>query len=161
MDKDLQVTLRVSAPRRWLGVSLLVSLGVLLLHEGLTDPPASPVWQAMSVTIAVFCLAGAWRMWRATAMGVRLTPEGLVTTQGEVIAAMDSIEGVERGVFALKPTNGFLVRLNAPAPLRWQPGLWWRYGQSVGIGGMTPAAQGRAMADLLASRLAARETRDR
>jgi hypothetical protein len=161
MSDELHATLRASAPRRWFGVALLVSLGALLLHSGLLDPPESFFWRAVLVAVAVLTFAGAQRMWRATAHGVVLSPEGLMSTDGESIAAMEDIEGVERGIFAFKPSNGFLVRLKTSQAPKWQPGLWWRYGQRVGVGGMTPAAQAKVMADLLATHLAERDARPR
>ncbi len=56
---------------------------------------------------------------------------------------------VERGVFAFKPANGVVVSLRRRGSLRWVPGLWWRTGARVGIGGMTPKGQTKAFADLL------------
>jgi hypothetical protein len=74
-----------------------------------------------------------------------------------VIARWDEIKRVERGALAFKPSNGFLLTLEQPQPRAWVPGLWWRVGRRVGIGGITPAGEGRYMADQIAFRLSQRE----
>ena len=71
----------------------------------------------------------------------------------EIRARMDEIDRVERGAFAFKPSNGFLVHLKKPGHRAWQPGLWWRMGRKLGIGGVTPAGQAKFMADMIALRL--------
>jgi hypothetical protein len=63
---------------------------------------------------------------------------------------------VERGAFAFKPSNGFLVRLDKPLGRGWAPGLWWRLGRLLGVGGVTSASQSKAMAEILSLELARR-----
>jgi hypothetical protein len=46
-----------------------------------------------------------------------------------------------------------MIRLKTPASRVWAPGLWWRFGKRVGVGGVTPAGQGKAMADVIAARI--------
>ena len=62
---------------------------------------------------------------------------------------MGNIASVDRGAFAFKPSNGFTVRLKSPAPRAWLPGLWWRLGRRVGVGGATPGKAARDMADVI------------
>ena len=91
-------------------------------------------------------------MWRATGRTIRLTEAGLEQSDGRILVAMDEIAGVERGLFAAKPSNGFLIRLERSYPLAWAPGLWWRWGRRLGVGGMTRAGEAKAIAELLALR---------
>ena len=79
--------------------------------------------------------------------------EGLRDGNGRLLCRMDQIAGVDRGAFAFKPSNGFLVKLKEPMPRVWQPGLWWRLGRRIGVGGVTPAGQGKFMADMIALKL--------
>lgn len=65
---------------------------------------------------------------------------------------------VDRGVFAFKPSNGFLVRTRDGAPAAWVPGIWWRRGRSIGIGGLIPAHQTKLVAEVLSVELARRGT---
>lgn len=152
-------TVRASAMRRGLGVTMLAVLGLLLVYTGIARPPAQFAWQAFLIVMGIIALWGAERMRRATRATVELTEAGLRTSDGEEIAAMDNIASVDRGAFAFKPSNGFILRLKRRAPGRWQPGLWWRMGPRVGIGGVTPGAQGKVMADIIAAKLAERDAR--
>lgn len=154
MDGALIATLRASAPRRILGVVMLGLLGILLLCVALLQPFANIGWQAFLGALGAGALWLAERMWRATAQPVELTEDALRTGNGEIIAMVDNIASVDRSMFAFKPSNGFMLKLKRGAPMRWRPGLWWRAGRYVGVGGVTPGAQARAMADVLSALLA-------
>jgi hypothetical protein len=41
----------------------------------------------------------------------------------------------------------------------WVPGLWWRIGRSVGVGGMTGAAETKMMAEMIEAMIAVRRAR--
>jgi hypothetical protein len=64
---------------------------------------------------------------------------------------------VARGALAFKPSNGFPVTLRARGPFVWEPGLWWRIGRRVGVGGVTPGTPARFMAERMQERIARRE----
>ena len=96
-------------------------------------------------------------MRRATSVTLELTRQELRDTTGAVLARMDEVEALDRGMFAFKPSNGFLMRLNITKPRAWRPGLWWSLGSRVGVGGMTPAHEAKFMAEVIASLLAERE----
>jgi hypothetical protein len=49
-----------------------------------------------------------------------------------------------------------LIRTNVPASRSWHPGLWWRLGQRIGIGGVTPGSQSKSMAEILSIMIAQR-----
>lgn len=156
MDEKVLAVVRASAMRRGLGLVMLGGLGVLLLYIAVARPPDAAGWHAFLAAVGLLALWGAERMRRATAQAVELTGAGLRSTDGEVIAPLEQIATVDRGMFAFKPSNGFILRLKTPAPGRWRPGLWWRFGRRVGIGGVTPGAQAKAMADIIAARIADR-----
>ena len=153
MTQEVMAELGASAPRRGLGVAMLLILGALLIYTAIVRPPAVLGWQVFLLGVGMFSLWAAERMRKATQFTVELTEEGLRTSNGEVIAPMDEIHSVDRSMFVFKPSNGFVVRLNRSASWRWEPGLWWRMGKRVGIGGVTPGAQGKVMADMLAAKL--------
>jgi hypothetical protein len=131
-------------------------LGGLLVYLALTQPPANPLWQVFLIGLGAGSLWLAWRMWRATGQAIELTETELRTSDGTRIAEVARIESLDRGVFAFKPSNGFLLRLEAEAPAAWAPGLWWRLGRRVGVGGMTPGPQTRAMAEVISAMIARR-----
>ncbi|MEM6576924.1 MAG: hypothetical protein AAF678_00405 [Pseudomonadota bacterium] len=148
---DVLAVVRAPAGRRILGVALMGGLGVLLVTVAITQPPANPAWLLFLIVLGGIALWLAEAMRRATSLSVELTREGLRCSDGERIALIEEIETLERGTFAFKPSNGFLMKLRTKGPSRWRPGLWWRVGARVGIGGVTAASQAKAMAEMIAA----------
>lgn len=153
---DLNVT--PSKMRRGAAVGMLVVLGVLLLRVALGPEGLGGGWMLMLLAMAAAVFWVAWRLWQATERRLVLTEEALVEeapdgTRERELCRLDEIVRVERGTFAFKPSNGFVIRLKAPATRVWAPGLWWRFGKRIGVGGVTPAGQGKAMADVIAARI--------
>lgn len=146
-------TLSASVPRRYLASFVLLSVGGMLLWIGLTKPPASIGWQIYMIGLGGLILWLSSKFWIASGRSISLTSEGLFDSNGHCLARLDEIEKIERGVFAFKPSNGFLLVLKDPKPRGWAPGLWWSFGRRVGVGGVTPAAQGKYMAEMLAMEL--------
>lgn len=144
--------LRAANARRVFGAGMLGLLGLLLIWLGIEARPAF----GWSLVLVAFGAAVLWmmrRLWLATSGQVVMTEEGLFDQDGRPLALMEDIAGIERGMFALKPSNGFVVRLKTKAPSAWAPGLWWRMGRRLGVGGVTSAGAAKAMADILALRL--------
>ncbi|MEO0750809.1 MAG: hypothetical protein AAFY25_03320 [Pseudomonadota bacterium] len=160
MSDEVITELYASPTRRFLGVGMLLLLGGMLVYTGLAHPPATLGWQAFLLGMGGLCLWVAERMRQATAHGVQLTDAGLRTSNGEVIAAFDDIHSVDRSVFVFKPSHGFVVHLKSSSGARWMPGLWWRMGKRIGIGGVTPGGAGKIMADMLAAMLLKRDKGD-
>jgi hypothetical protein len=150
------ISLEASAPRRVFAMAVLVSLGGLLVYIGLARPPSEIGWQVFLLILGALTLVLSGRFWRATASAIELREDGLYDRDGRLICALSEIERLDRGMFAFKPSNGFLVRLRAPGARAWAPGLWWRLGRQVGVGGVTPGAQGKILADMLSAALADR-----
>jgi hypothetical protein len=155
-DDEILATVAASAGRRFLGIGMLALLGVMVIYVALTNPPALG-WQVFLLAFGTIALMVADAMRRATAFRLELTREELRDTGGEVIARVAEIKSVDRGAFAFKPSNGFLLRTSTPAPRRWRPGLWWRIGARIGVGGMTPGRQTRNMAEIIAIMIAERD----
>lgn len=147
--EQIIATLTPSPVRRWLAMGFTGSLGAVCLLLVLLRPPAETTWIVFLLVLGGGSIWMSRRLAVATRTRIELTARGLRDASGRVLAPVDRIVAVERGAFALKPSNGFLVRLSAPGRAAWQPGLWWRVGRCVGIGGVTPSAQGRMMADAL------------
>lgn len=156
-DTEVLAELRAAPGRRTFGVATMLVLGALMLYVALTQPFAHPGWRVALLLVGAATLWLASAMARATSHRIELTPEELRCSDGTLIARTAEIAAVDRGFFAFKPSNGFLLRLSTPGPRRWQPGLWWQLGRQVGVGGVTPGAQARAMADVIAALIAMRE----
>ncbi|MGR3757515.1 MAG: hypothetical protein ACU0AT_09855 [Tranquillimonas sp.] len=153
---DVLARIRPSLPRRVLGAALLASLGALLVWLAFATAPA-PGWRAVLLIVGAGSLWLSVRLWQATARGLVLTGAGLTEEDGRPVAPLDQIAGIERGTFAFKPSNGFLLRLHDTAPRAWAPGLWWRIGRRVGVGGVTSSNEAKFAAEMLSSLLAERD----
>ena len=155
-DDKVLARITASTPRRMIGVGALVFLGGLLCYLALAAPPAL-LWQAMLLVLGAGALWLASFMYRATASELELTETQLRDTNGMVLAEMDDVVSVDRGAFAMKPSNGFTLVLNRPQAKCWRPGLWWRLGRRVAVGGVTAGAMTRPMADIIAAMIAQRD----
>ncbi|MEM7471309.1 MAG: hypothetical protein AAF340_08150 [Pseudomonadota bacterium] len=145
-----------SAPRRLFGAGVLYASGGLLIYIALVQPP-SAAYALLLVGFGAVSTYGGWRMWQVTGRMIELTEEELRLSDGTVIAKIEDIDKVDRSFFAFKPSNGFLVTLKVKYPSAWAPGLWWRFGKRIGIGGVTPASEGKVMADALSAMIATRD----
>lgn len=149
LDDEVIIAIAPSPFRRWVGVGCLWILGGLLILLSLSD--AGGLWRLFFLVSGLVALWGGDVLRRATAEGIELTRTEVRTTGGRVLARVENVAGVERGAFALKPSNGFLVRLKTPEGRGWAPGLWWQRGKLLGVGGVIGGGETRAMADLLAA----------
>lgn len=158
-ESEVLATVQASAGRRGLGIGCLAVLGVLLIYMAFARPPDLP-WQIFLIVVGAGAVWCADAMRRATASRVELTPLVLRDADGTVIARVDQITGIDRGFFAFKPSNGFLLKLDRGGSRAWRPGLWWRMGRRVGVGGMTPGSQTKFMSEVLAAMLAQKDPQD-
>ena len=157
MSKDAEtpeVLARIEASglRRIMGVAMLGIIGLVLLYIAMSTPPSAG-WLLFLLIVGAAALWLSWRMWQATQYQIELIEDELRCSDGTVIARVADIEALDRGFFAFKPSNGFLIRTKTPAARVWYPGLWWRAGRRIGIGGVTPGSQSKAMSEILAAML--------
>ncbi len=155
MQQEILATVRPSSARRWVGVGMLSTVGVLIIYVALATPP-EPVWQVFLLVVGGASFWLTYRMWHATSDWIELTETELRTGAGHLIARIEDIEAIDQGVFAFKPSNGFLLKTKEKAGNSWAPGLWWRLGRRVGVGGLTTAAETKFMLQGLAQLLAGR-----
>lgn len=154
---DVIASMHASAPRRVMGVGMLGVLGLLMFYLVSVDPPNELVYTVFMLLVGVVALYSSWRMWTATDVELFLTKEALLSSRGEILCEIDNVEKVDRSMFAFKPSNGFLIKLKEPMPRGWAPGIWWRLGIRIGIGGVTAPAQGKMLADAMAAMIAERD----
>ena len=151
MDEEILAVVEASAARRWTGIVALSGFAAVLLYVAWDTVSG---WQAFLVLLGVLALWTARRTWQATSVRIELTAAELRDSAGSLIVRVDDIASLDRGSFAFKPSNGFLIKTKTPGTRVWRPGMWWRFGRRIGIGGVTPAAQAKFMAETLARRLA-------
>lgn len=156
---EVLASITASPMRRLLGMLTLMILGGVLVYVALTTSPALH-WRLFLLVLGglVLWLAEATR--RATENSIELTLEGMRSSNGEIIAPLSNIAMIRRGMFDLKPSNGFTVVLKEPRMRRWQPGLWWAYGRRVGVGGVTPGSEAKALAQIIEALLVERAQKE-
>ncbi|MGX9854300.1 hypothetical protein ACR03S_02490 [Limimaricola variabilis] len=151
----MEFELRAAPARRAMAVGVLYVFGGLAVHTALTQADGV-LWVAALLALGAGGLAAGEALRRATRLVLRLDETGLSASDGTLLAGWQDIAGIDRGSFSLKPSNGFTLRLTRPMARGWRPGMWWRLGHRLGIGGVTPAPQTKAMAEAIESRLAQR-----
>jgi hypothetical protein len=151
-ENGVYATVQASQARRFFAYGVLFSLGALLIYTSLARPPAVH-WLVFMLLFGVASLVLAERLRRATLLVIELTETDVRDSTGMILAKMDEIKEVDRGTFAFKPSNGFTLVMNTKRPRGWAPGLWWRLGRRVGVGGVTSAGQAKFMAEQIAFRI--------
>jgi len=147
---EVIANLHVSAPRRVVGIAMLVMVSLILLWIAFARPPEALGWRLFLLAMGGGGLWLAETMRRATGTRLQLTREALTDSEGRVLARIEDIRSVDRGTFAFKPSGGFLLRLGTSGPMVWAPGLWWRIGRRVGVGGATSRHEAKYMGEVIA-----------
>ncbi|TNJ41813.1 hypothetical protein [Phaeobacter sp. B1627] len=150
---EILATIEASPARRVLGVAMLAGLGLLSLYVAVTSSLGFG-WWIFLVVVAGAALWMGYRMWHATAHRLELTPKVLRCSDGVELVRISDLEHLDRGFFAFKPSNGFLMRSRSRDTRQWYPGLWWRMGRRIGIGGVTPGSQTKTASEILAALMA-------
>ena len=150
---DILAELRPSKLRFGVTLVAIAAMGAVLAAMGLTNADVGLGLRTLAILggIGLVFLAA-----RVTAQGrsaVVLTRDGLFEITGRPICTVQDIANVDRGFTAIRPSTGFSVQLKTRHSAAWSPGLWWRFGKMVGVGGITPPTAGRFMADALATAL--------
>lgn len=154
---EILAILRPAPARRIALVMTAGVMGLLLVMVGLDAPQGGFVLRLAFVGGGLALLGAAWRVWQMTRVDLVLTTTDLRQSDGRVICPMADIVKVERGLAAVRPATGFALELSQPQPFGWVPGLWWRRGTRVGVGGMTTRATAKALAEVIEAELRARD----
>jgi len=142
--------IKPNGARRVMATGALGCLGSLLLWIAATQPPVDVGWLIFLVVMGAGSLWLAWKMWEVSATTLELTRSELREAGGRVLFEIKNVDSVDRGFFAFKPASGFLVRLKEPTGARvYAPGLWWRRGRRVAVGGVTAGREAKSVADLI------------
>lgn len=143
--------------RRMFACGVLFMLGGLIIYIAVLPPfkiALTPLLLAMGIGTIVI----GDKLRRATLLSVLLTADDVRASDGRILAQIKDIAEVNRGAFAFKPTHGFTLVLAQSAPRSWAPGMWWRIGRRLGVGGVTASGQTKFMAEQIALRIAQRST---
>ena len=145
---DTPVQLETSKWRFWLAIGGLTGLAFLLGTEALSQENHNASRYMAGFCCLLFSFA-AISLLRFGSGRLTLTKAGIEDQSGALLCPIEEIARVDRSAFAFRPSTGFLIRLKSPAQIGWHPGLWWRFGTRLGVGGLTSSSQSKAMASLL------------
>ena len=151
-EADPDEVLAVITPRtsrRVVAVGMIGILGALLWVIAAARPPEVFGWMLFLVFLGAGCLWLAVTMWPVTGRPVELTRPALPAVGGRLLCRAAGVDPVDRGLFAFKPAGGFLIRLKAPLGRVIAPGLWWRVGRTLAVGGATARRDAKEVADLM------------
>lgn len=142
---------------RWLVVlasAVALALTVsLAARASATDPLVALINLPAALGLGWF----AWAMASAKASSLTFDGETLTDNAGVAVCHIDEVDRIERGFAMFKPSGGFAILLKAEKPRGWSPGLWWRWGKRIGVGGATYGRAARNMADSMSIALAMRD----
>ena len=108
----------------------------------------APLDQFFLIALGGVFLCVGHLMHKAGRQTIVLTRTGLFTGD-QKLAALDDIVAVKNGMFVFKPSGGFALTLRAKGKIQWRPGLYWRIGKTVGVGGAVSRAEAKYMVDAL------------
>lgn len=145
-----------NGPRRVMATGSLGMLGMLLVVVAASNPPSDISWTVFLVVVGAGSLWLSWKLWTVSGVTLELTRNELREETGRVLALIDNVKSVDRGFFAFKPAAGFRLSLKERGPTVYAPGLWWRRGRMLMVGGVTSGAQSKSVADLISLLLAER-----
>ena len=141
---------------RWAVVITLILMGGFCGLIGLSLFAQSVLPALALVVIASGCLWLAWATFQTDCSSVMFDGERIYTNSGVELCRLDEVADLQRGMAMLKPSGGFIILLTGDAPRGWSPGLWWRYGTRIGVGGAVSTRACKHMADSISGALAAR-----
>ena len=158
-EHEIIATVSASAPRRMMGIIVLTVMGGMLIYAGLTQPPQGLGWQVVLLLAGGITLYLTDRMRRATVVTLELTREALRDSEGRILARLDQIETVNRGMFAFKPSNGFVLTTRQPQDRHSNPVLRSSLGSRLAELGLTHAVQTKLNTDNIQTLLDERRAR--
>jgi len=153
MEEQVIARLAPTPARRIIAAGSLLGLGLVILWLAANQPAQSAGLLSGLVVLALASVALSVLIWRATGVGLILTATEMRDTADRRLFLLSEVEQIEKGVLAWKPAGGFAVVLNKPQKRVWVPGIWWRLGRRVMIGGATNSGEAKAMADLMRAEL--------
>jgi len=154
-QNDVLAEVGISSARKLLLVLALFGLGVVLVGIAFRG-------EATFLARAVLFFVGSLSMYqgdkirRTPDLSLQLSKDGLFQSDGVLVASAEHFKSIDRGALAMKPSNGFVLVLSEKQPRAWAPGLWWRLGKRVGVGGVANAGAARFMAEQIAMTLKAK-----
>ena len=149
-EHDPVAVIYASGVRRGVGMAVLVVLTVLLFWTAFASPPNAGWGREALAVFGIVMIAVTLWFHRKSTIAVIVTEDGMSDSNGRHLCDFDDVLRVERGAFAAKPSNGFVLKLKTRHAGAWAPGIYWQFGKRLGVGGVTPAGQTKFVAEYIA-----------
>ena len=146
---DIILKIQPNLGRRIFSILVLCICAVVIMNNAFSNTMHSMVLKLTLFGLGVAFLWQAQASFRFANAALILKHDGLYDDQDNLICSLSNIALVDRGWFSLKPSNGFLLRLHEPQSRKWLPGLYWRFGRRLGVGGALSPVQTKEMSDKL------------
>ncbi len=156
-DEEVIFEVKAALVRRLIAIAALLFSGACLIYLALNGAVGGFLLKILMIAAGAAILVFAEWFRRTTGAPLELTEDGLREANGRWLCQMDDVVKVDRGIIAMKPSNGFLIRLKDKANMQWSPGMWWRLGATIGVGGVTDRYMSRAVAEYMALAIAERD----
>ena len=88
---------------------------------------------------------------RYSKIGFLINQSGLFNIDGSVICEIDDIERIDVSPYTFKSANGFIVILKTKSSFKSIPGLYWRLGKRLSIGGLVSKNESKFLSQTLLS----------
>ncbi|MEM7267843.1 MAG: hypothetical protein AAF401_01175 [Pseudomonadota bacterium] len=134
---------------RWLTIGAAIGIVVITAAFASDQIATAPIIALLACIFGGIVGFFAYAMLRTPANSIIFDGEVVRDDAGRILCRLEEIKEIDRGLALFKPSGGFLLILKQEADAAWSPGLWWRYGRRVGVGGATPSKVARAMADAI------------
>lgn len=153
--EDLVCRLAPSMPRLWIGTFAVAGVACVIFWIAATGT-FTPAARFLVAVLGALMAFGAVKFYRSATVQLEFDGDTLFETgSGRVLARLENIKRLDRGALAFKPSSGFLIVLKVrDGSNAWVPGIWWRVGRHVGVGGVVPSHAAKFMAEIIEMRLA-------
>ncbi len=153
MEKEKpQAIITPPQAKRVVATSLLAIGGMGLVYYGTLN-----YWGRVEVlfvyVLAMLTLFGCFKFYQNTREELLLYEDRVASSSGELLFEVSNVKSIDNSLLSFKPSNGALIYLKSPMPMKVHYGLWWRVGKKVGIGGCTNRAEVNVMVDIIRQKL--------
>ena len=144
---DVILKIQPNSMRRIVSFIMLTLCAFVMISFAFTSTANSLVLRLVLICLGTAAIWQAQAGFRQSNAALILKREGLFDEYDTLICNLSNIAKVDRGWFSFKPSNGFLLHLHEPLSRKWVPGLYWRMGRRLGVGGSLSPAQTKEMSD--------------
>ena len=102
--------------------------------------------------IPIIVVLGLWLkrfLNRYSKIGFLINELGMFNLDESLIFKMDEIERIDVSPYTFKSANGFIILLKTKSSFKFIPGLYWRLGNRISIGGLVSKNESKFLSTTL------------